>query len=178
MSSDSRDLSDTVIQCVQDAAIDGSLDSEICQLLQVCFPHESKFKHRRFYNESPQMRWTIRVDERLVAHIAAHEKTYRSHSQTVRFCGISEVCILPDCRGRGYLPELLAALEGYYSNLSYDFSILLGPANIYQRYGYLSVENVFFIEQSEDCAEFAMYKALGTAEWMVDTHVLIEGPYF
>jgi predicted acetyltransferase len=162
---------------VPDSAVGVALDAELCRLLQKCFPHERKFKDRRHYNEPPRMRWIIRVDGRLVAHIAAHEKVLSCGSRRVPFCGISEVCIVPDFRGRGFLPKLLAALEDYYSGLSYDFSLLLGPAEIYKRYGYQSVGNVYFPDQSDDCAEFAMYKALRPVSWPEDT-VSIGGAYF
>ena len=166
-----------VVHCVTEPLVDSKLDSELCQLLQICFPNESKFKNHRDYNEMPQMRWILRFEGELIAHIAAHEKILRVGTKEFRFCGISEVCIIPTFRKRRLLPQLLNALELYYAKHAYDFSILLGPSRIYQPHGYRSVDNVYFPEQSDACAEFAMYKPLRSIEWPQKA-VAIEGAYF
>ena len=160
-----------------DGSVDGVLDLEIRRFLQICFPEEAKFTNRRYYNEKPHMRWLIRSGGTLVAHIAGHSKTFQTCSRPVRFCGISEVGVVPDYRGCGYLSKLLNALEGYYAKQSYPFSILLGPAKIYTRYGYRSVDNIYFPDQSKDCAEFAMCKSLGSEDWPTDS-ISIAGPHF
>jgi predicted N-acetyltransferase YhbS len=165
------------VQRIPELAVDKALDLELCQLLQICFPDENKFKQHRYYNEVPEMRWIIRVDGQLVAHIAAHSKEVHSDRRTFQFCGLSEVCVAPSYRGQGLLKPMLDAMEDYYAKLSYDFSILLGPAKVYTTYAYCSATNLHFPEESNLVAKFAMYKTLGKVEWPQQP-ATIQGPYF
>lgn len=162
---------------IADQSVDQALDLEIRQLLQACFPKEAKFKTQRHYNQPPAMRWLLRNEDKPIGHIAAHQKSFRSGSATYRFCGISEVCILPDYRGKGQLAPLLQALEDYYIGQSYDFLILLGAAKVYEQFGYQIARNVYFPSQSSAPSEFAMYKVIGDSSWL-ETSVEIDGPYF
>lgn len=157
--------------------VDSSLDAEIKGLLQSCFPKEPQFRRVRFYHEMPTARWMIRREGSLIAHLATHAKQFTLKGRRYRYCGISEVCVIQDQRGRGLVPRLLEAAEDYYRRMSYDYSILLGPPPVYARYGYVAVDNIYFPEESVEPADFAMCKALARQPWP-EGKVNLLGPYF
>jgi GNAT superfamily N-acetyltransferase len=125
----------TAIKQIVDDDVDDQLDREIRDLLSTCFvkPGDEVFRERRYFTEMPSRRWLLRSDGRLVAHVAAHERTIEGG---MRMLGIAEVCVLPTHRGRGLARALLATVHEWGIGAGFDFATLFGRREIYVSSGY------------------------------------------
>ena len=157
-----------------DAQIDDALDADLRVLLTRCFGKE--FEHKRYAHELPPHRWLVRDGEVIAAHVAVHDKVFRSGGESVPFLGIAEVCVAPDYRGRGLVRTLLLELEAQSGTV--PFAVLLGDPGVYGSSGYRAVDNVYFpYEGTGKPNAYAMVKALGSRSWPT-SKVTIEGPPF
>lgn len=157
-----------------DDAVDGALDAELRALLSLCFGDE--FKHKRYAFEMPAHRWLVREQDKLVGHLAVHEKTFEYDGTGVPFIGIAEVCVAPSHRGRGFVRAMLGEAERHFSAV--PFAILLGDPKVYGSSGYRPVGNVYL--PFKDTAEpnpGVLVKPLGSSPWPRSA-VVIEGPPF
>lgn len=164
-----------MITYLQDTDVTPALDEALRFLLALCFTNEPRFAAQRFCNEMPSHRWMIHSGDQLIAHLATHEKSFQIGTATHTFCGVAEVCVHPDHRGRGLVGRLLAAAESHHAACGY--SILLGAPRVYTRYGYRTVPNVVFSLYSEEPFGHAMVKCLSAHAWP-DGRVAIDGPHF
>ena len=108
------------IDYLADASIDDALDKEIKALLTSCFKKakDTVFYERRYFREPYHHRWVMRNDQGvLVAHIGVHDKQVESGGRTFRFGGICEVCVLPECRGRGYIRLMLESIHHWLKEI-------------------------------------------------------------
>jgi GNAT superfamily N-acetyltransferase len=125
----------TAIKQIVDDDVDDQLDREIRDLLSACFikPGDEVFRDRRYFTEMPSRRWLLRDEGRLVAHVAAHERTIEGG---MRMLGIAEVCVLPTHRGRGLARALLATVHEWGGDAGFGFATLFGRPDIYASSGY------------------------------------------
>ena len=157
-----------------DAQVDDALDADLRALLTRCFGKE--FAHKRYAHELPPHRWLVRDGEVIAAHVAVHDKVFRSGGESVPFLGIAEVCVAPDYRGRGLVKIMLRELVT--QSVTVPFAVLLGDPGVYGSSGYRAVGNVYFpFEKTGRPNAYAMIKALDSRSWPVDD-VIIEGPPF
>lgn len=157
-----------------DAQVDEPLDAELRALLTLCFGRS--FEHKRYEYEMPPHRWLVRDEGVLVAHVAVHEKMFRSGEEAVPFLGIAEVCVAPSHRGRGLVKMMLGAAETRFQAL--PFAVLLGDPAVYGSSGYRSVGNVYFpYEGTGELNTDVMVKTLGSRSWP-EGIVTIDGPPF
>ena len=105
------------IEYLPDNSVTDALDLELRGLLTTCFtkPQDVVFKYRRFFREPYPHRWVIRDEnDAIVAHIGVHEKQVETECSTYRIGGISEVCVHPNYRGKGYVRMMQnASMRGY-----------------------------------------------------------------
>ncbi len=160
---------------VFDKDLDSQAEMALRELLVSCFPHETKFRKQRYNNEIPLHRWFVYADGEPVAHLATHEKQFVFEGQSYTFCGIAEVCVREDHRGQGLVGMLLQQAE--LRHASFHFSILLGDTEVYERYGYTKVSNVYFLSHSPKPNPDAMIKCLRAENWPTGD-VFIDGPRF
>lgn len=159
---------------LSDIDVDTSLDTELRTLLSGCFG--DAFKNKRYHYEMPAHRWLIRDEDRLVAHLAVHDKTFEHNGSSTPFLGVAEVCVAPSHRGRGLVWTLLREMETRFNAV--PFAILLGDAGVYGSSGYHTVHNVYFpYESADEPAGDVMVKALDSSTWPTG-EVTIEGPSF
>ena len=165
------------IQHILDIDIDNDIDKKIRQLLTNCFPHEQKFTYQRFNNEMPINRWLLWINDEIIGHLATHEKSFYVGHIKYTFCGIAEVCVRADYRKKGFTGWLLDAAENYHDK--FDYSILLGNPEIYKRYGYQTVSNVYFLKSGkwEKHHSYTMVKCLASHSWIENT-VYLNCPSF
>ena len=164
-----------MITYLQDSDVTLDVDEALRSLLALCFTNEPRFAAQRFCNEMPSHRWVIRSGDQLIAHVATHDKSFQIGTAMSTFCGVAEVCVHPDHRGRGLAGRLLAAAESHHA--ACDFSILLGAPYVYTRYGYQTVKNVIFPLYSEEPFGHAMVKCLSADAWP-GPRVVLGGPHF
>lgn len=140
------------VQYLPDNTIDDALDAEIRGLLTTCFTktEDVVFRTRRHFVEPYPHRWTIRdAQGRLVAHIGVHEKSAEVEGRTIRIGGIAEVCVHPDCRGRGYVKAMLECVHDWLRRNGYAFSVLYGDPKVYGSSGYVEVDNLAYGNDAE-----------------------------
>ncbi len=120
---------------IADDDVEPPLDLELRDLLSACFkkPGDEIFRSRRYFTEMPSWRWLLRDEDRLVAHVAAHQRTIQGE---IRMLGIAEVCVLPSHRGQGLVRGLLAAAHEWGIGAGFDFATLFGRREIYASSGY------------------------------------------
>lgn len=155
-----------------DAAVDGALDAELRALLGLCFGNE--FKHKRYAFEMPPHRWLFREEDRVVAHLAVHEKTFECDGTGVPFIGIAEVCVAPSHRNRGFVRAMLREAEAHFN---VPFAVLLGDPKVYGSSGYRPVGNVYLFKDAAEPNPDVLVKPLGSWLWP-QSAVVIEGPPF
>ena len=161
------------VHYLADTDVDAALDAQLRALLSECFGNV--FKDKRYCYEMPPHRWLIRAEDgTLAAHLAAHDKVFRSADKRVPFTGVAEVCVAPEYRGRGYVRALLAAAEAHTSA---PFALLVGDAGVYGSSGYRTVDNVHFPAKHPDPHPDVMAKALRGEAWP-EGGVVIEGMPF
>jgi predicted N-acetyltransferase YhbS len=134
-------------QYLPDDTIDAALDAEIRGLLTTCFtkPEDVVFRTRRHFVEPYPHRWIIRDPQgRLVAHIGVHEKCAEVDGRTARIGGIAEVCVHPDCRGRGYVKQMLGCVHDWLRQHGFAFAVLYGDPKVYSSSGYRLVDNLAY----------------------------------
>ena len=134
------------IDYLPDESVDDSLDKEIRDLLTTCFtkPQDIVFRDQRYFREPYPNRWAIRNAEGiLVAHIGVHDKAINAGDMTFRVGGICEVCVHPDCRGRGYVRMMLKLIHKWLTEHDFTFAILFSNPLVYGSSGYAEVANLF-----------------------------------
>jgi predicted acetyltransferase len=134
------------VEYLPDNTIDSSLDQELRALLTTCFtkPQDVVFGERRYFKEPYPHRWVIRDDRGgLVSHIGVHVKSVCIEGRSFPVGGIAEVCVHPDCRGRGYVKRMLHRIHEWLPEHGFVFAMLFGDPEIYGSSGYVSVANLF-----------------------------------
>jgi len=125
---------------IEDAAVSSALDQDLRELLSLCFtqPHDTMFRHRRFYKTPPARRWLLRApDGLLVAQVACHDKIVVSSGTQIITAGLSEVCTHPDHRRKGLARLLITACEAWAASHGYGCCLLFGDPSIYGPMGYI-----------------------------------------
>src|SRR5450759_3875792 len=89
--------------------------------------------------------WAIvRADSsRTIAHVAVHERALMQDWRRISIGGIAEVCVHPDCRGRGLVRHMLHAVHGWLTDREFLFAMLFGKPEVYTTSGYVTVSNVW-----------------------------------
>lgn len=175
-----NDFSKTITY-IPDADVDAALDAALRELLSVCFikPGDEVFRERRYYIDPPKHRW-FRTEKNglLSAHVAAHEKTVVASGQEMTICGIAEVCVHPDYRGRGFVREILKRVHDFMRAQGIAFSALAGDAAVYTSSGYRQIRNLYY-EKDGKRQQFpsAMVCELGETRWPAGEVFLI-GNFF
>jgi predicted N-acetyltransferase YhbS len=168
-----------------DGSIDAARDAEIRGLLTTCFTGEEDavFRRQRYAKEPYPHRWVVR-DERgaIVAHTGVHEKHVEAGGRRYRIGGIAEVCVHPDCRGRGFVKRMLAAAHDYLAREGFDFAVLFGNPEVYRSSGYARKMNVRHDCEDPDAAGerervTVMVRELSGVPWP-DGEVYMPGPTF
>jgi predicted acetyltransferase len=134
------------IEYLPDDSVDDAMDLEIRGLLTTCFtkPQDVVFQDRRYFREPYRHRWIIRDRNGiLVAHAGVHEKQVQAEGEAFCVGGICEVCVHPDCRGRGYVRMMLKSIHEWLAQRGFTFAILFGNPLIYGSSGYVRVANLF-----------------------------------
>ncbi len=134
------------VEYLLDASIDAATDAEVRALLTACFTKakDAMFRHRRYAKEPYPHHWVIRdEDGAIVAHLGVHEKHVQAGGRAYSIGGIAEVCVHPDCRGRGSVKHMLAAAHGYLAGEGFDFAVLFGNPKVYGSSGYVQKANVW-----------------------------------
>ena len=172
-----------MIKYIHDTKIDAKLDKKIIQLLSMCFVKEPFLKYQRFVKEMPQHRWYIEDENKMIAHIAVHEKIMNTKTAEFHFGGIAEVAVHQDFRGRGYVKKILIQIHKWLKVQEYPFVMLFGEKEIYASSGYSPVQNEIKYFKNEtnkwtiEINRHALKSVLGSNPWpegMID----IKGPMF
>ena len=174
------------VEYVEDRKVDAALDAELRALLSSCFLGEVNevFRHQRFFNEMPSHRWLARDEEdRLVAHIAIHDKVIGTTAGDLRVGGIAEVCVAAAQRGQGLVRRLMAAGNDWMIGQGLLFGTLLGDPRVYGSSGYRSVGNsIRYLDPKtgvwlvEPMTNF-LVKPLGSVPWP-EGEIDLRGPKF
>ncbi|MCB9512373.1 MAG: GNAT family N-acetyltransferase [Deferribacteres bacterium] len=164
------------IQYIADKDVDNSLDQALRRLLTVCFtkPGDEVFQKRRYFIDPPIHRWIIADKEKLVAHVAAHEKTIIHNAQKMTIGGVAEVCVHPEYRRQGLVRAILLRAHALFRAKKFPFAALCGDAAIYTSSGYVEVSNLHF-KRGEQLSNIpgAMVCKLGDQKWPKDEVVLL-----
>jgi predicted acetyltransferase len=172
-----------MIKHIQDTNVDAELDKKIIQLLSMCFVKEPVLQQQRFVKEMPQHRWYIEDENKMIAHVALHEKNMSTKNAEFPFGGIAEVAVHQDFRGRGYIKKILIQIHNWLKTNKYPFVILFGETEIYASSGYSPVQNEIKYFKNEtnkwtiEINRHALKSVLGSNPWpegMID----IKGPMF
>jgi GNAT superfamily N-acetyltransferase len=171
------------IKYIADQDVDAEMDRKIRGLLISCFPDQPVFTKQRFYHEMPAHRWYIMENDRMIAHVALHEKYINVNEKMLKTGGIAEVAVHPDARGRGYVRLLLQKAHNWQKNNGYSFSMLFGDSRVYSSSGYVTIDNPFlyykhdkkeWVTEKIDCAMVACLENEKWPQGLVD----LAGPMF
>ncbi|MEN8254458.1 MAG: GNAT family N-acetyltransferase [Verrucomicrobiota bacterium] len=173
------------VEYLADAAVDAALDRQLRVLFTTCFtnPQDHVFRQRRYFKLPYPHRWTGRdPNGEIVAHIGAHERTMEIDGIEHRVGGVAEVCVHPNCRGRGYAWLMLSSVHEWLAENGFSFALLFGDPAVYRSSGYVPVDNLFGAsadpgEGSSEHLSFAHAKALTKTPWPT-TDVFMEGVPF
>ncbi len=123
---------------VDDTRVDDALDAELRTLLSTCFtgPHNAVFRTQRHFRVPPLHRWLRRDATGLTVHLAAHDLNAAHAGGTIRFAGIAEVCVRPDCRGQGLVRAVLDEAHHELAAMGFHWAALFGKPEVYASSGY------------------------------------------
>ena len=123
---------------VADALVDHALDAELRQLLSTCFtgPQDGVFRTQRFFRVPPLHRWLRRDAAGITVHLAAHDLHATHAGGIIRFAGIAEVCVRPDCRGQGLVRAVLDEAHHELAAMGFTWTALFGKPEVYGSSGY------------------------------------------
>ncbi|WP_117233126.1 GNAT family N-acetyltransferase [Vibrio maerlii] len=166
---------------LEDHQVDESLDSELRGLLSTCFVNGDAaevFRCQRFFKDKPQHRYMRWHQGQLIAHVAVHEKQVLIDGVSKPICGIAEVCVAEDYRGKGLVKELLAEIHQQRAEAGDEFSVLFGDTEVYSSSGYQGVGNMScsFDGESWVKVDHVMVKSLNQ-EWPNQPVKLIGIPF-
>ena len=136
-----------LINYILDSDVDHQLDKSLRKLLSTCFTgaNNEVFKTRRYYNDPPTHRWFLQErSDKLIAHVAAHEKIVILEREETKICAVAEVCVHPDHRGQGLVRILLKEAHKFMKANGFRFSALAGEAEIYESSGYKTINNLIY----------------------------------
>lgn len=161
------------VKYVKDADVGYDLDLRLRELLSICFtkPGDEVFRDRRYFKECPSHRWIVYDEkDRLIAHVALHEKKVDSFGQEIPIGGIAEVCVHPEFRGQGLVRRLLSESHKWLRSHGYLFAVLFGDPLVYRSSGYVLVDNLLQKNKAEDGTVkwepvVAMVCELGETKW-------------
>lgn len=171
------------IKYIADKNVDAKMDRQIRDLLVACFPDQAVFTRQRFYHEMPPHRWYIMENDRMIAHVALHDKEITVDDNKIKIGGIAEVAVHPDARGRGYVRLLLNEAHQWLKKNGFVFSMLFGDKNVYSSSGYQVVESFFryfkpdkneWLTEISDCAMVANLESKKFPDGLID----LNGPMF
>ncbi|MGF1727642.1 GNAT family N-acetyltransferase [Photobacterium nomapromontoriensis] len=149
-------------QYIKDTDVSEALDRQIRRLLSTCFVKGDDaeiFSRQRYYNEMPQHRYMLWENNDLVAHIAVHDKQVFVNGSSQPICGIAEVCVHPEHRGKGAVKQLLGKIHHARIANGDAFSILFGDEEVYASSGYHCINNLKALNLSK--------------EWLVTGHTMV-----
>lgn len=81
----------------------------------------------------------IKENDKIKAAVGCYPLNEVAANRNLKIMGIGNVAVAKDCRGKGYMKELLNAALEIMKNENYDYSLLGGQR---QRYGYFGYEPV------------------------------------
>ena len=175
----------TAVVRIADDEVDATLDRALRELLSACFtkPGDEIFRTRRYYAQPPSWRWSIRREDRLIAHVAAHDLSIRAgippRLRTRRVLGIAEVCVEPASRGAGLVREMLEVAHTFGVERGFDFAMLFGRASIYGSSGYHATNgrvHVIDADGSQSVRRDALLRSL--AQDVPKGDLIVDGPAF
>ena len=175
----------TAVVRIADDEVDATLDRALRELLSACFtkPGDEIFRTRRYYAQPPSWRWSIRREDRLIAHVAAHDLSIRAgippRLHTRRVLGIAEVCVEPASRGAGLVREMLEVAHTFGVERGFDFAMLFGRASIYGSSGYHATNgrvHVIDADGSQAVRRDALLRSL--AQDVPEGDFSVDGPAF
>lgn len=171
----------TLVDYLPKAKISNELDLEIRAVLTTCFtkPEDAIFKKRRYFNELYAHSWVIRNEHQIiVAHIGVHEKQVDTEDNEYPIAGISEVCVHPEYRGRGYVKTMLQVAHKWLIKNAFTFSVLFGDPRVYASSKYTTVSNVIHGSEKEGWEKAkVLVRELSQTPWP-KTQVRLPGPKF
>jgi len=171
------------IKFIEDTEVDAGLNRKLIKILSVCFDDQPVFKQRRYYKEMPGCRWYIEENEQIIAHTALHEKNILLDSRLLKICGIAEVCVLPEYRGKGLVKLILKKIDQWLIDNNYKYAMLFGDENVYSSSGYFNIDNeIKYVdyetkETKTEIIKCAMVKKLSEEPWPAGL-VDLMGPTF
>lgn len=173
------------VSYLADADVDSDMDRQLRKLLTTCFtgPQDHVFEQQRYFSDPYPHRWMIRNPHGvIVAHTGVHEKELRVNGTAYRTGGVADVCVHPDCRGRGYVRIILSSVHEWLASNGFAFAVLFGDTAVYRSSGYVPVANLFdaSVQSREDAVEplhFSQARPLTEAPWPA-TAVFIKGVPF
>lgn len=169
------------VEYLLDDDVDDALDQELRGLLSTCFtkPQDVVFRDQRYFLEPYRHRWIIRNEMgAMVAHVGVHEKRVESGDRAFPIGGIAEVCVHPDCRGRGYVRMMLRCIHAWLVDHGFTFAVLFGRVPVYRSSGYEQIDNLSYGSADDGWKPVgAMVHALSDTPWPGgDVH--LPGPTF
>ena len=169
------------IEYLPDADVTDAIDHELRGLLTTCFtkPQDVVFRHQRYFREPYQHRWVIRDENStIVSHIGVHEKHVMAAGQSFRIGGICEVCVHPNCRGKGYVKLMIHCVHTWLPRHGFVFAVLFGSPLVYASSGYTQIDNLVHGTEKEGWKSVkAMVHEVALTSWP-NGEVRLPGPTF
>lgn len=174
------------IKYLLDEQVDEVLDKRLRELLCACFS-DPCFRKGRYYREVPRHRWMVweegEMGERLVGHLAMHEKAVRIRETRYLVGGIAEVCVHPDLRGKGWVKALVEEVIRWTDGKGMTFLVLFGKTEVYRSSGFATVKNLFTEKEGDEGKVIegttgAMVRAVAGSDWPHEEPVFLLGNGF
>jgi predicted GNAT family N-acyltransferase len=135
------------VTVLNESDISAEIDEDIRQILIKSFAHRTKeFGKRRWLNGNvPDFTAIAHCHGKVVAHAAAIDRIITADDKSVRTCGIANVCVAENHRGKGVVDIILKAVSDEATRRRYDIGLLFCQdhvKNIYMRNGWVDMPNV------------------------------------
>lgn len=137
-------MSESCLSIIDEREITPDLDLQIRRALCACFPNdEAVFSQtRQWHGSGPAFTVICREASRIVAHVGVVHRKVSVGAAALTVGGVQNVFVLPDCRGRGLVDDVMASSMQEASRRSYDCGLLFCVPElekVYRRCGWHSL---------------------------------------
>ncbi len=133
-----------MIRIIDEREMSAGMDEQIRRALCICFPKdEAVFSQtRKWHDSGPAYSVVAQEQTRVVAHVGVVDRKLTVGDTWLRVGGVQNVFVLPDCRGRGLVDEVMAASMEEAQRRDYDCGLLFCVPElekVYRRCGWITL---------------------------------------
>ncbi|NLS94508.1 MAG: GNAT family N-acetyltransferase [Planctomycetaceae bacterium] len=129
------------VRIISECDLTSEIDAAIRRTLVQCFPKDVEFfsRNRAWHGCAPSYSVLVLEGAEVIAHLGVVERRVTVGGVPVDVAGLQNVCVLPECRGRGLCRAVVSAAMDEANRRGLDCGLLFCSAElipVYERCGW------------------------------------------